>query len=72
MERPFPREMKELLKATAPRENPLSTAKNIPETRIKENNAAQKKGMCVKAQKLRNRALKSRYNLKAEESEHSK
>ena len=35
-----------------PEGNPLSTAKNIPETRTKENNAAHIKGVCVDAQKI--------------------
>ena len=47
MERPFPREMKEFIKATAPRKNPLSTAKNIPETRIKEKKMLRKKKVCA-------------------------
>ena len=35
-----------------PEGKPLSTAKKIPETRIKENNAAHIKGVCVDAQKI--------------------
>ena len=37
---------------TLPEGNPLSTAKNIPETRIKENNAALKEGYVRQCAKI--------------------
>ena len=47
-----------------PEGKPLSTAKKIPETRIKENNAAHKKELASMRKRLRNHTKESRYRLR--------
>ena len=51
-------------KKAVPAGKPLSTAKTIPETRIKENNFAHKKELESMRKRLRNHTKESRYRLR--------